>query len=140
MDYSDVKVGTHVMIKEYPCKVLSVDISKTGKHGHGKKRIHGIDILTDKKPECILRSGHRIEIPTIKSLKYQLQYIDESDFMHLYNEKEGVREDIALRNFPLDEEVKELYIAERDLELNIIEVSCDEKLLGYRILSYTKNE
>ena len=44
-----VKKGSHVMLKGCPCKVIEVKTSKTGKHGHAKCNITGIDVLTDRK-------------------------------------------------------------------------------------------
>ena len=40
------KKGVHVMIKGFPCKVIEVSTSKTGKHGHAKVNITGIDIFS----------------------------------------------------------------------------------------------
>ena len=44
------------MLKGFPCKVIEYITSKTGKHGHAKAKITGLDIFTGKKytarPEC----------------------------------------------------------------------------------------
>jgi len=37
------------MLKDRPCKVVQVKTSKTGKHGHAKCNITGMDVLTNKK-------------------------------------------------------------------------------------------
>ena len=42
----EVKKGGFVMLKEKPCKVISVTTSKTGKHGHAKATITGTCIFT----------------------------------------------------------------------------------------------
>ena len=42
------KKGVHVMLKGNPCKVIDVSTSKTGKHGHAKINITGIDIFSGK--------------------------------------------------------------------------------------------
>lgn len=49
IDAHSVKKGTYVMLKGCPCKVVDVKVSKTGKHGHAKCNITGIDVLTSKK-------------------------------------------------------------------------------------------
>ena len=36
-------------LKEKPCKIIDITTSKTGKHGHAKANITGIDIFTGKK-------------------------------------------------------------------------------------------
>ena len=51
-----MKKGAHAMLKGFPCKVIEYSTSKTGKHGHAKAKITGLDIFTGKKytarPEC----------------------------------------------------------------------------------------
>ena len=41
----EVKKGMVVNLKGFPCKVIEVTTSKTGKHGHAKANITGTDIL-----------------------------------------------------------------------------------------------
>lgn len=41
--------GVHVIMKDNPCKVNELKISKTGKHGSSKANMVGYDIITNKK-------------------------------------------------------------------------------------------
>ena len=41
-------------LKEKPCKIIDITTSKTGKHGHAKANITGIDIFTGKKVAILL--------------------------------------------------------------------------------------
>jgi len=41
--------GVHAILKDCPCKVNDLKVSKTGKHGHAKANITGYDIITGKK-------------------------------------------------------------------------------------------
>ena len=43
-----LKKGAHVLIKGFPCKIIDISTSKTGKHGHAKANYVGIDIFTGK--------------------------------------------------------------------------------------------
>jgi len=45
----DVKKGTHLMLKAHPCKIVETKTSKTGKHGHAKCNMTGVDVLTGRK-------------------------------------------------------------------------------------------
>src|SRR3990167_15602 len=36
---NDIKKGGYIMVKEKPCKVSEMSVSKTGKHGHAKANI-----------------------------------------------------------------------------------------------------
>merc|ERR1712080_139055 len=53
-----VKKGCYVMLKDRPCKIVEVKTSKTGKHGHAKCNITGLDILTGKKYNEV-HPGHK---------------------------------------------------------------------------------
>ena len=49
-----------------PCKVLSIQISKTGRHGHAKARIE-VEGLFDGKKRNFFKNGEaEMEVPTIK--------------------------------------------------------------------------
>jgi len=41
--------GVFAILKDCPCKVQDLKVSKTGKHGHAKANITGYDIITGKK-------------------------------------------------------------------------------------------
>lgn len=41
--------GTYIIVKDCPCKIADLKISKTGKHGHAKANMVGYDIVTGKK-------------------------------------------------------------------------------------------
>ena len=46
IDATEAKVGTNIIVDGMPCTVKSIDISKTGKHGHAKCRIEAVGIIT----------------------------------------------------------------------------------------------
>jgi len=52
-----VKKNKYVMLKGRPCKIVDVKTSKTGKHGHMKCNITGMDVLTAKKYNDVV-PGH----------------------------------------------------------------------------------
>ena len=45
------------------CRVVSVNTSKSGKHGHAKARIVGKDVGTGKTVEDTLPSKHMVQVP-----------------------------------------------------------------------------
>jgi len=74
-----VKKGSMVMLKGHPCKIMDVKTSKTGKHGHAKCNITGIDVLTSKKYNEV-HPGHIILSEfDLKKDEYELTNLDEKD-------------------------------------------------------------
>jgi translation initiation factor 5A len=61
-----LKRGMHVLAKdEFPCKIIEVTTSKTGKHGHAKAHITCVDIFTDKKYELNESTSHSLMCPNV---------------------------------------------------------------------------
>jgi translation initiation factor 5A len=69
---SSLRKGGFVVIKGFPCKVVDMSTSKTGKHGHAKVHLVGIDIFTAKKYEEICPSTHNMDVPNVKRTDYSV--------------------------------------------------------------------
>ena len=73
VDATEIKVGTSIVVEGAPCTVKSIDISKTGKHGHSKARIEAVGIIDDNKKKILVLPGHeRLEVPMIDKRKGQV--------------------------------------------------------------------
>merc|ERR1712139_369957 len=104
--------GSHLMIKEKPCKCVEVSTSKTGKHGHAKAHIVAIDIFTGKKYEDLCPSSHNLDVPFVKRTEYQLLTADEdTGEVSLLLESGETKDDLNLPTFvttgePTDDDKK----------------------------------
>ena len=52
-----IKDGAYIIIDGLPCTVKSVQVSKTGKHGHAKCRIEAVGIIGDRQMHQIGGDG-----------------------------------------------------------------------------------
>merc|ERR1711976_571110 len=90
-----IRKGSHMLIKGFPCKVAEVTTSKTGKHGHAKASITGIDIFTGKKYEDSVPTSHNVDCPNVTKTEYTLISID-GDYVTLMDDAGEMREDLKL--------------------------------------------
>lgn len=89
----------YMMIKGNPCKVLSISVSKTGKHGHAKCNFVATDIFTGKKYEDMIPSTHGTTVPIVKKTEWELIDI-EGDELTLMDEGGNQKTDLNLPSYP----------------------------------------
>merc|ERR1712061_306649 len=96
----EIRKGSHLMIKGNPCKVAEISMSKTGKHGHAKAHIVGLDIFTGKKYEDLCPSSHNVSVPFVKRTEFVL--IDankDTGEVSLLTEGGDTKDDLNLPTF-----------------------------------------
>lgn len=71
IDVSSIKEGSLIIFDNAACKVVSVDISKPGKHGHAKYRIVAVGILDGKKRDVVMPHTD-VEAPIIGKKEAQV--------------------------------------------------------------------
>merc|ERR1712176_1089493 len=95
----EVKKGMIVMLKDKPCKVVEITTSKTGKHGHAKANITGLDIFTGKKYQDISPTSHNMTKPVVSTATYSVMDIAHGGELTLMDEGGTTKEDL---NLPAD--------------------------------------
>ncbi|PIN83050.1 translation initiation factor IF-5A [Candidatus Micrarchaeota archaeon CG11_big_fil_rev_8_21_14_0_20_47_5] len=68
----ELKEGKYVMIDDVPCRVVSIDSSKPGKHGAAKMRVVGMGIFDNQKKNLLVPSDADIEVPIIERKSAQV--------------------------------------------------------------------
>jgi translation initiation factor 5A len=108
----EIKKGGYMCIKGRPCKVLSISVSKTGKHGHAKCNFITTDIFNGKKIEDMVPSSHGTTVPIVTRVEWELMNIDDEGFVSLYKEGSGEqKDDLKLPTFPddLEKEIRDIW-------------------------------
>ena len=100
MEAGQIRKGGLIMIKDQPCKVLDVSVSKTGKHGHAKCKFVGANIFNNNKLEDMVPSTHTVNVPIVKRTEYTLVDISDDGFLSLMDDDGNTREDLTLPDFP----------------------------------------
>ncbi len=65
VDISTMKPGSLMIIDGAACKVVSIDISKPGKHGHSKMNLTAVGLLDGKKRNIVKPGHENVEVPII---------------------------------------------------------------------------
>ena len=141
----EVKEGSHLMIKGRPCKCVEVSKSKKGKDGPEKALIVAIDIFTGKRMEFVCPASDNVEVPFVKSTKYEVLNADaETGELSLMQENGDTKDDLNLPCFvktgePTEEDKKiqaeildEFDKGEKSV-FAIVQVACgEEKIVGIK--------
>jgi translation initiation factor 5A len=77
IEATGIKVGTNIMVDEIPCVVKSIEISKTGKHGHSKARIEVLGIITGQKKVFVSPGHDKFNVPLVEKRKAQVLSVGE---------------------------------------------------------------
>jgi len=110
MEAGQIKKGGFIMIKGKPCKVLSISVSKTGKHGHAKCNFLATDIFTGKKLEDMVPSTHGTTVPVVVRADWEIIDI-EGDELTLMDEGGNQKTDLNLPTYPetMADEIREAW-------------------------------
>ena len=100
MEAGQIRKGGLMMIKDQPCKVIDVSVSKTGKHGHAKCKFVASNIFNNNKLEDMVPSTHTVNVPIVKRTEYTLVDISDDGFLSLMDDDGNTREDLTLPDYP----------------------------------------
>jgi translation initiation factor 5A len=131
MQCSALRKNGHVLLKGRPCKVVEMSTSKTGKHGHAKVHLVGIDIFTGKKYDDISPSTHSMEVPNVFRNEYQLIDIDDG-FLNLMLPNGETKNDIKLPDNEVGVQINENFKNGKDLLIAIVSSMGEEHAMSFK--------
>ena len=78
MDLGSLKVGSYIIIDNEPCRIVSYDHSKPGKHGSAKARVSAIGVFDGSKHSMVSSVSANVEVPLIDKRSGQIVSITGS--------------------------------------------------------------
>jgi len=81
----ELREGRYMVVDDEPCKILSIDHSKPGKHGAAKARIEVIGIFTKRRTSYVGSVTDRVQVPLLEKRTAQVVSImgDQAQLMDL---------------------------------------------------------
>lgn len=134
---SACRQGSMLMIEGHPCKIISMSISKTGKHGHAKCKFMAIDIFTGAKMDKVETSTHNVEVPNVTRNEYQLLGLDD-DALSLMTDNGDTKDDLNLPADAIGEKITELWDdgnADADIMVTVLSALGIEKVIDVKVLN-----
>ena len=65
MDLGSLKVGSYIIIDSEPCRIVSYDHSKPGKHGAAKARVAAMGVFDGSRHSLVSPVSANVEVPLI---------------------------------------------------------------------------
>ena len=72
MDLGSLKVGSYIIIDNEPCRIVSYDHSKPGKHGSAKAPVAAIGVFDGSKHSLVSPVSANVEVPLINKRSGQV--------------------------------------------------------------------
>lgn len=134
---SSLRKNGYAMIKGHPCKIVDMSTSKTGKHGHAKVNMTGLDIFTGKKHEDICPSTHNMDVPVINRSDWQVIDIDDDGFLTLMDDNGETREDLKTTQVFEDvlKDIEAKHEAGEDMMVTVLAAVGQEKIVSVKNLT-----
>lgn len=80
MDLGSLKVGSYIIIDNEPCRIVSYDHSKPGKHGSAKARVSAISVFDGSKHSQVSPVSASVDVPLIDKRNGQIISISGQTF------------------------------------------------------------
>jgi len=68
----ELKVNRYIVVDDEPCRILSIQTSKPGKHGEAKARLEVVGLFDGQKRSIVHPVTHKVRVPMIDKRKAQI--------------------------------------------------------------------
>jgi translation initiation factor 5A len=135
-----IKVGRYIIDPDSnePCKVISIDKSKPGKHGAAKARMMIVGLFDNQKRQLISPVDKRVNVPIIEKKTGQVTNVESNTgFVHVMDNESY---ETFIVDSPTEEELKlklkELFNAGKGIEIDYWDVMDRKKITLVREMEY----
>ncbi len=135
-----IKVGRYIIDPESnePCKVISIDKSKPGKHGAAKARMMIVGLFDNQKRQLLSPVDKRVNVPIIEKRTGQITDIESgTGFIHVMDNESY---ETFVADPPTEENLKiklnELFTAGKGVEIDYWIVMNRKKITLVREMEY----
>jgi translation initiation factor 5A len=132
MQCSALRKNGFVLMKGFPCKIVDMSTSKTGKHGHAKVHLVGIDIFTGRKYEDLCPSTHNMYVPEVTREDYQLLDISNDAFVTLLAADGSTKNDLKVPEGELGTQLKDAFAEGRDLSVTVLSAMDIQQIIAFK--------
>jgi translation initiation factor 5A len=93
--------GSYIVVDGVACKVVSLSVSRPGKHGHAKVNLDAVGILDGKKRNYVAPGHDNVDVPIIEKKNAQV--------LSIVGNKANIMDSATYETFDLEipEELKE---------------------------------
>ena len=138
---NDIRLGDYVMHNQKPSKIVSLNKSKTGKHGGCKITYTCSGIFDDKRADGMIMSYDRIDCPVSKKIQYYVMDIedpesadDEKVFVSLMNEDDGsTRADVKITDMEMARKVSKAFDDGKDVYVTVVEAMEENRVISFKV-------
>ena len=75
----ELREGRYMIVDNEPCKILSIQTSKPGKHGEAKARIDAVGIFDGSKRSVVYPVKHKVQVPIINKRTAQVLSMTDAE-------------------------------------------------------------
>ncbi|XP_053290614.1 eukaryotic translation initiation factor 5A-1 [Pleuronectes platessa] len=128
---SSLEMDGYVMIKDRPCKIVEMNTSESGKHGHAKIHLVGLDIFTGETHEDIFPSTHNLDVPSV-SMKDLMVFGVKDGYLTFLDDNFDTREGPKVPEGELGEKITERGKFETPFVVTVLEAMGEKKVIHLR--------
>ena len=90
---TSIQEGRYIILDDVPCKVIGIQISRPGKHGHAKVRITAVGLVDGKKRETVMPGHDMLQTPLIDKKTAQV--------LSVHGDMANVMDEVTYETFDL---------------------------------------